>query len=119
MRRASRRKGAVLVAAIVVLFIVCMLAVQTTKTLSVIRYGDQRRSALRQSKELIELGRLVASQRKEQADMSEPFEITFGEDQRGKIGIFAAQEAKQVRIEVEYTQGNSPAIQASWEGETK
>ena len=116
----SRRSGAVLVAAIVVLFIVSMLAIQTTKTMSTIRYGDQRQSALRQSQELIKLGRLVhkhKSSNAESTDGTTKIAISFGDGETGSIEIISANETNSVLIKAAYKQGDSPATAASWEGE--
>ena len=118
--RSSRRSGAVLIAAIVVLFIVSMLAIQTTKTMSTIRYGDQRQSALRQAQELVELGRLVhkhRSSKAESTDAETKISISFGDGETGSIEIITADETNSVRIKAAYKQGDSPATAASWEGE--
>lgn len=115
-RTRNNRNGAVLVAAIVVLFIVCMLAVQTTKTLSTIRYGAQRRSSLRQAQELVELGKLVIASRAGKEESPPKFTVEFDEDKRGSIEIAFDPNKPKANIKVEYTRGTSPAIEASWEG---
>ena len=55
-----RNKASILVCVLVIMLVVSLLAAQSLQTVSVIRRGDTQRSSLRQARELVELGRIVA-----------------------------------------------------------
>lgn len=55
----ANRSGAVLIAVMVVLLVVGLLMRQTTQTLLLIRRADDQRQALRQARELVNLGQAV------------------------------------------------------------
>lgn len=60
MRKHAMRRGGVLVSVLVVLLLVGMLSAQAFQTLSAARRGDQQRLQIRQARELVELGRVIA-----------------------------------------------------------
>ncbi len=57
---AEQRCAAILICVLVVLLIVGLLATQTLQTLMLLRRGDHQRQQLRQTREVVELGLLIA-----------------------------------------------------------
>ena len=62
----QQRRAAILICVLVVLLIVGLLTTQTLQTLMLLRRGDTQRQQLRQARELIELGKMVAQQQSEE-----------------------------------------------------
>ncbi len=84
--RALRKRGSLIVAVLVVLFLVVLMSTQTFQTLWLVRRGDSQQSALRQARELIELGKMIHRQYPPATDF-EPARIDMGENQFGVISI--------------------------------
>lgn len=94
-----RRRAAVLVCVLVVLFIVGGLAVQSIQTMSVIRRGDDQRQSLQQARELLELGQRLVE--RAVMDEGESITMTLPSGAEGII-VFHRIDNEKIRLESDY-----------------
>ena len=121
-KRASRR-GGVLVCVLVVLLLVGMLSAQAFQTLSAARRGDQQRLRLRQARELLELGRVIAVDGKTLNDSNREvqFDVPVDGENIGRLSVRlvdAPEGETRYQVTAEYPAGanrGSIATFNSWE----
>lgn len=118
-RRQNRRekRGALLVCVLVVLLIVGLLTTQTVQTMLVIRRGDAQRSALRQAREVVELGKRIAANKSSASSesTSQEFEFVVQGDELAKLSITSAASGV-IRIEAKFPAGSPTEVTVTWEG---
>lgn len=125
LAKGKTRHGAILVAVMVILLLVGLLTMQTMQTLMLVRRSDDRRSHLRQSRELVELGRQVLTRRR--LSPEEPWILPLPSGATGAIRvrelettpsetIKPIQGQKMYRIEANYPAESAAGMSASWEG---
>jgi type II secretory pathway component PulK len=65
-----KRRGSLIVAVLVVLFLIVLMSTQTLQTLIFIRQADSRQHATHQARELVELGKMICRQHPRNVDSS-------------------------------------------------
>jgi type II secretory pathway component PulK len=120
-----KRRGAIVVCVLVVLFIVGMLAAQSMQTSIVMRRGDAQHSQLRQARELVELGQIALAQRV--ADMADgetvagEWEVALDDSSLAVWTVAVTvvdgpQEVpSQFRIVAKLPRGSKPEVTVTWE----
>ena len=113
-RNRDSRKGGVLVCVLVVLLLVGMLSAQAFQTLSAARRGDQQRQQIRQARELVELGRMVAVDGKTLNDSQRMIQLDVSVDEES-VGSLTVQLVDAPEGEIRYQVTGKYPIGASRE----
>lgn len=104
-RLRRRNKASILVCVIVIMLVVSLLAAQSLQTVFVIRRGDTQRSNLRQARELVELGRIVAMRESEGMKV---VSLDLPDNATGTVEILSNQ-----RVRATYRRGSNEIVASS------
>lgn len=102
--RRNRQGGSIIVCVLVVVMLVTMLAIQTMQSLSLIRRSDDDRARIRQAREALEFGKMIAATKQDIENNGQKLRLTIADS----IGSTDQAEAASLQVaEVQILNSNS------------